>query len=233
MPTIVAYLFTLVLMFGVGVAVERLAYAPLRKRPELVVVIATLAAALVIRGLLSVWQGDTPRALKSPVGNGIVKVFGARIADQRILVVVVSALVIGGLLYVFQKTSLGRQVRALASDREMAQLVGVRSRAISIFAFGVSAMMAGLAGILIAPLSAVDLNFGFSAMVTAFVAAVIGGFGSFAGVIVGGLFIGLLQQVVGGYLAPNYADTLPFVALFIVIAVWPEGLSRNLGKARL
>jgi branched-chain amino acid transport system permease protein len=233
LPILVGYGLALVLMFGVGVVFERVAYAPLVKRPMLTVVIATLAAALVIEGLLSLWQGDTPQTLVSPVGDGVVTVFGANISYQEILVVIVCAVVIGALFYVFQYTSIGRQVRALASDREMAELVGIRSRGISIFAFGVSSMLAGLAGLLIAPLSAVTLTFGFTAMVTAFAAAVLGGFGSLTGVVVGGLFIGLVQQVGGGYLAPNYATTLPFVLLFLVIAIWPQGFSRNIGRTRL
>ena len=233
MPTIAAYAFALVLMFAVGITLERVAYAPLRKRPVLIVVIATLAASLVIEAALSLWWGSTPQALPSPVGNGVVMAFGAPIPDQEILIIIVCLVIISALFYVFHRTSIGRQVRALASDREMAEMVGIRSRRISVFVFAVSATLAGVAGLLIAPLSAVSITFGFSAMITAFVAAVIGGFGSFLGVVIGGLFIGLLQQVVGGYLVPNYADTLPFVVLFIVIAIRPEGLSRTLGGARL
>ncbi len=233
LPIIPGYLLALVLMFGGGVVLERVAYAPLRKRPVLIVVIATLAASIVIGGLLALWQGNTPQTLASPVGTGSFTVDGAHISYQQVLVVAVCAVIVVVLLYVFQRTNFGRQVRALASDREMAELVGVRSRAISIFAFGISAVLAGIAGLLIAPLTAVDLTFGFTAMITAFTAAVIGGFGSLPGVVLGGLFIGLLQQVVGGYLVPNYSETLPFIALFIVIVVRPQGLTRAVGRARL
>ena len=233
LPIIPGYLLALVLMFGGGVVLERVAYVPLRKRPVLIVVIATLAASIVIGGLLALWQGNTPQTLASPVGTGSFTVDGAHISYQQVLVVAVCAVIVVALLYVFQRTTFGRQVRALASDREMAELVGVRSRAISIFAFGISAVLAGIAGLLIAPLTAVDLTFGFTAMITVFTAAVIGGFGSLPGVVLGGLFIGLLQQVVGGYLVPNYSETLPFIALFIVIAVRPQGLTRAVGRARL
>ncbi len=91
-------------------------------------------------------------------------------------------------------------------------------------AFALSAVFAGLAGILVGPLSAVDLNFGFSLMVTAFAAAVIGGFGSLGGVLIGALVIGLVQQLVGGYLWPEFADLLPYILMFVVIALRPEGL---------
>jgi branched-chain amino acid transport system permease protein len=114
----------------------------------------------------------------------------------------------------------------------MAQLCGVRTRRVAIFAFGGSALLAGLAGVLIAPMSNVNLTFGFGIMVTAFAAAVLGGFGSVLGVALGGLIIGLVQQLVGGYVFVNYAETLPFILMFIVIVFRPEGLLGS-AKARL
>jgi branched-chain amino acid transport system permease protein len=224
MPTAAGYAFTLVVMFMVGVLIERVAHAPLRRRPEMIVVIATLAAALAIRAVLGLWFGSQPKRLESPVGDGAVLVFEAAIARQRILIIVVAALVLGALLWAFQRTAFGRQVRAMAADPEMAQLVGVRDRTISIVAFGLSATLAGLAGILIAPLTALNLNFGFGLLIGAFVAAVVGGMGSLGGVVIGAVLVGMLQQVVGSYTFPDYADTLPFIALFLIIAFRPRGL---------
>ncbi|MBX6391443.1 MAG: branched-chain amino acid ABC transporter permease [Frankia sp.] len=233
MPTVAGYLVSLLIMFCVGVAIERIAFAPLRRRSQLVVVISTLAAALVIRAAVSLWQGSNPRQLDTPVGNGAWTIFGAHIAVQRVLIVIVAAVVIAAMLLVFHRTSVGRQVRALASDQEMSQLTGVRDRLVSALAFGLSATLAGLAGILVAPLTQVDLTFGFSAMITAFAAAVLGGFGSLAGVVAGGLLIGLVQQLLGGYVFTDYADVLPFVLMFLVIALRPQGLFAGFGRARL
>jgi branched-chain amino acid transport system permease protein len=166
------------------------------------------------------------------VGDNVVRVLGAVIAYQRLLIIGVSALAVLGLVWLFQRTAFGRQVRALAADPDTARLNGVRARSIAMIAFGMSATMAALAGILIAPLSAVDLNFGFSLMVLAFAAAVIGGFGSLGGVVAGSLVIGLTQQLVGGYIFPAYASTLPFVLLFLMIVVRPTGLV-DLERTRL
>lgn len=232
LPIVVGYLLALVLMFGVGVAIERVAYAPLRKRPPIVVVIATLAAAIVIRGLISVWQGSTPKSLPSPVGDNVVDIAGAAISQQRLLIIGVAAATVVGLLYVFQRTPFGRQVRALAADPETARLQGVRTRIIALLSFGLSAALAALAGLLVAPLSALDLNFGFALMVSAFAAAVLGGFGSLGGVVLGALIIGLMQQLVGGYVIPDYAATVPGVLMFLVLAFRPEGLVK-LGRSRL
>jgi len=232
LPTIPGYVLTIVLMGLIGVLIERVAHAPLRKRPAMVVVIATLAAAIVIRGFISVWQGATPRALDSPVGGGVLRVGGANIAYQRILILIVGAIAVIALLMVFQRTAFGRQVRALAADPETAQLMGVRTKYVAMAAFALSAMLAGLAGLLVAPLGAVELNFGFGLMITAFAAAVLGGFGSLGGVVAGAMVIGIVQQLVGGYVLPEYAATYPAIVLFIVIALRPQGLF-DLARSRL
>jgi branched-chain amino acid transport system permease protein len=224
LPTVLGYVVAIVLMFLVGVVLERLAYAPLRKRPAMSVVIATLAAAIALRGFIAVWQGSTPQSLPSPVGSGVVHIAGAAVAKQRLMIIGVAAIAVLALLYVFQKTSYGRQVRALAHNPDAARLLGVRTRIIAVGAFGMSAALAALAGLLISPLGSVNLDFGFSLMVAAFAAAVLGGFGSFQGVIAGSLIIGLVQQLLGGYVFTNYSTTLPFVLMFAVIAVRPEGL---------
>jgi branched-chain amino acid transport system permease protein len=224
LPTVVGYIFAIVVMFGIGIVLERVAYAPLRSRPPLVVVIATLAAAVVIEGILAVWQGSTPKLLSSPVGNDVWSIDGADIAVQRLVIIAVTAVVILGLILVFARTSIGRQLRAVATDPETAQLYGVHTRTMSVLAFGTSAALATLAGVLVAPLSAADLTFGFDLMVGAFAAAVLGGFGSFGGVALGALAVGLIQQLLGGYVLTGYSETLPFVVMFAVIAIRPKGL---------
>jgi len=223
-PLILGYLLTLVIMFIVGVVLERIAYAPLRRQSPLVVVIATLAAAIIIRGLVRVWRGTAPHSARSPAGNWILNVGGAPISGQRIIVVVSSTIVVALLIYVFTRTPVGRQVRAIASDSEVAQLMGVRSGRLAIGSFVISAILAGIAGLLVAPLRAVDLSLGFNLMLMSFAAAVLGGFGSLGGVVLGGMVIGLVQQLGGSYIAPNYADSFPFILLFLVIIIRPQGL---------
>lgn len=233
LDTIEGYALALACMFVAGVLFERLAYAPLRGRPPVVMLLATLGAGLVIRSSIALWQGTLPVTLASPVGDEVVRIGGAAIAQQRVLIVVVTVLVVSGLLVVFSRTQLGRQLRAVASDRETARLQGVRVNGLSSLAFGISAMLSGLAGILIAPLAPVDPNFGFGIMLSAFAAAILGGFGSLIGVVIAGLAIGLVTQTLGGYLYPDFKDAYPYLLMLLVIAVRPEGLFVNREKARL
>jgi len=225
LPIVLAYAGALALMFGIGVVLERVAYAPLRGRSIHVVVIATLGAAIVIRTVLGLWLGASPVALDTPLRGHLWRVGGAAIAYQRIAIVVVTLLVVAALGWLFGRTDFGRQVRALASDREAARMHGVRSARLSMVAFGLSAALAGLAGVLIGPAtSSFDLTLGFSVMLGGFAAAILGGFGSLTGVVLGGFLIGIVEQLVGGYVLRDYRGAFPFVLMILVIALRPQGL---------
>jgi len=244
------YLVALAIMFVIGVVIERVAYAPLRGREIHVVVIATLAVAIVIRTLLAIWQGGDPRSLQSwfnPGGSlqnflffdqgvlriniGFLGVHDAVINAQRVVIIVVTAVVVVATMWLFARTSFGRQVRAIAADRETARLCGVKVNRLSMLSFGISSCLAGLAGILIGPLQAFDLNLGFTFMLLGFAAAVLGGFGSLGGTVLGGVLIGLTQELFGGQMLPmvaghdalKYRSTLPFVLMLVVIAIKPQG----------
>jgi len=227
------YPIVIVIMALVGMMLERIAVAPLRKRPVFVVVIATLGAALAIRSGILQWQGSDPVSLSSPLTGKLLHVGGAVISYQRVAIVVVTVLVIGLMLWMFSRTSLGRELRAVASDPEMARVYGIRTNRLSLVAWAISGMLAGVAAILIGPLGAIDSTLGFNVMLTGFAAAVLGGFGNLKGVAVAGLLLGLVHQLLGGYLLQNYKDVYPFVLLVLVIAVRPEGLFASDDRARV
>lgn len=223
-PIVVGYIGAVVMMFGVGVAMERLAVAPLRGKSLHVVVIATLGLALAIRSLIALWHGTGTQRLASPVEGDTTSILGASISHQRFLIVVVASVVVLGLVWFFSRTSVGRQLRALAADRDMARLLGVRAGLMSMLGFGLSAALAGVAGVLIGPLGGVEITLGFGIMVNSFAAMVMGGFGSLWGVAIAGLMIGMVERLVGGYVLVDYASSLPYVLMLVVIAMRPEGL---------
>jgi branched-chain amino acid transport system permease protein len=233
LPTVLGYLIAIVALFVIGVLLERIAYAPLRGKSVHVVVISTLGVALVIRAVIGIWQGTLPRSLASPVGQRVWKVAGANISYQRILIVAVTAIAVVALLLLFNRTSIGRQVRALAADSDTAKLQGIRTVRMSMLAWGLSAAVAGLAGVLVGPLAAVDLNLGFGIMLNSFAAAILGGFGSLEGVVVAGLVLGVVNQTFGGYYLRDYKDAYPFVVMILVIAFRPQGLFSRPTSARL
>jgi branched-chain amino acid transport system permease protein len=227
------YLIAVLLMLFVGAGLERAAYAPLRRQPVLVVIISTLGAATAIRAAVNIWQGAVPKPLGSPVHVGGWNVAGGVIPFQSVLTVGTTICVVTLFALMFQRTSIGRQLRALADDREVAQLMGMRVRRLSIAAFAASAGLAGLAGVLIAPLTDATLTLGFNFMLTAFAAAIIGGFGSISGTLAAAMGLGVVQQVVGGYLFPSYSQAIPFVLMIAAILARPSGFVTVARQARL
>jgi branched-chain amino acid transport system permease protein len=236
LPIIAAYAVGVAGAFVVGVLIERVAYKPLRSRPALPpesVLISTLGVGLIIEAIINIWQGSAPENLNSPLGLNTFHLFGASISQQRLLIFIISVVVVIATLLVLRYTSWGRQLRAIAADPDTARLCGIRSGALSTMVFGVSGALAGLAGVLIAPLISVSLTFGFDLMLAAFIAAIAAGFGSIGGTILAALLVGFIQQVIGAYWLQSWASTLPYVALLLILFVRPQGLFTSLSRSRL
>jgi branched-chain amino acid transport system permease protein len=225
-----AYLISLAAVAVIALLLEMLITGPLKGKSVNVILVATLAVGLVIRALLSLWQGADSHPLAGPVGAGYLSIDGAQIAKQRVLLMVVSAVCVIVAMLVFQRTDFGRQVRALAADGEAARICGIRVGRVSRLAFVLSGLLAGVAGLMLAPLNGVDLTFGFNTMLVAFAAVTLGGFTSLAQTAFASLGIGILQQLVGGYIFTQYAAVLPFAVMLIAVIARPKGV---LGSSQL
>ena len=230
--TPVAYLLTVIAVFIVGMLIERIGYAPLRKYSLLTILISTFALALGLRSLIVLWQGTNPKTLPSPVGSGIWKLFGAAIPYQNILIVVATLVLLLFLIALLQKTPLGRQVRALSADRETAMLQGIRVTWLSVMMFGLSAALAGLAGLLVAPTLSVTPTLGFSLLLTSFAALVLGGFDRIGGTVAAAIAISIVTQLLTGYVSPNYSEAYPFIILLVALILKPEGLIKGTTSVR-
>jgi branched-chain amino acid transport system permease protein len=234
LPLIVAYLTAIVAMFLVGVMLERVSVAGLRNKNVMLGVMATFGASYVISTVYEIWQGPNPKYLASIFPATLnFHVGPVVITPQEILVAAVCGVIIFITILVFQRTAVGREVRAVAADREVAQLYGVNVRRLSLLAWGTSAALAGVAAVLISPLGAVDPSLGAPLMLSAFAAATLGGFGNIGGAMVGALFLGLAQQLAGAYVNSAYAGIWPFVIMIIAIAVRPQGLLARATGQRL
>jgi branched-chain amino acid transport system permease protein len=227
---ILMYILVPAFLFVVGVIIERVGYAPLRNRNPLTIVISTFALGLAIRSGLVVWQGSEPHNLPPPYDHTI-NVLGAVVPAQSILTIAVT-IAIGAVLYVmFMRSSFGRQVRALAADREAAILQGIRVKRLSPLIFGLSAALAGLAGILVAPVLAVSSGLGFGLLLSSFAAVILGG-ERLGGVAFAAVFVAVAQALATAYVNPNYGDAYPFLILVVVLAVRPQGLVRMVSGVR-
>lgn len=219
-----SYTLAIVAMFVFGVVMERIVHAPLRGRSVHVIVIATLGIALVIRSVIVLWQGPRQQRLPGPFGYDVVMIGGARVPFQSLLIIGVTSATVLALSLVFARTQFGRRVRAVAADRVTAQLQGIPVGRLSMIAFGLSAALSALAGVLVAPTQALTPGLGFGPMLFAFAAAILGGFGRIGGVVVGAIAMGLSQQWLAGYVSPALSDIYPFMIMLAVIAIRPSGL---------
>jgi branched-chain amino acid transport system permease protein len=139
-------------------------------------------------------------------------------------VIVVTLVVFGLIQFMLQRTSLGRQVRAVSSDREAALLQGIRASRLTMIMFGLSASVAAIGGLLIAPILSASPTLGFDLLLSSFAAIVLGGFDRVGGAMAAAILVGVIQQVLGGYVSPNWNEAYPYLILLVALMARPEGL---------
>ncbi len=218
-----ALLVAVPVMFGLGALVQRgiLSFAvgkPLENQ-----LLVTLGLALLIDNGLLMYFGPNPQSVSLP-GNRGIDVFGAVATTSRLLAFGV-ALVLAVLLYLLlQRTRLGTAIRAVAASDSGAQLVGIDTRRIYMLVFALGTACAGAAGVLVAPLVTIEPTSGELFNIIAFVVVVLGGMGNVIGALVGGLLIGLTEQL-GALLLPGQSPLLAvFVVFVLVLFLRPQGL---------
>jgi branched-chain amino acid transport system permease protein len=206
--------------------IERLAYRPLRGSFRLAPLISAIGMSILLMNLAQVLQGPTNKSLP-PLITGSITFLGGGVVvpTKRILIVVVTILLLAVFWYLVQRTPLGRAQRACEQDRRMAALLGIDvDRTISI-TFVMGAALAAVAGLLyVIEYGSVNFADGFVPGVKAFTAAVLGGIGSLPGAVLGGLLIGLIEALWGGYVSSDYKDVAAFSILAIVLIFLPSGL---------
>jgi len=208
----------------VGGLVERWAVAPARDAEVASVIIITIGVSMILRGLTEILLGKGNHGLPHFSGEAPIKFLGATILPQSLWVLAVGALIVLGLNLFFGRTRIGKGVLATSYDRLAAQLVGVDVRRVLTLSFVLSAGIGAVGGVLITPMSTVAYDTGMMLGLKGFVAATLGGLGSGPGAVFGGLFLGLIEALTAGYISSAYKDAVPFVLVFIVLVLRPQGL---------
>jgi len=154
-----------------------------------------------------------------------IQIAGASISALVIVMVAVAGLMMWGLHLLVQRTTLGRSIRAVAEDREMAAIMGVNVRRVISLTFFMGSALGGAGGVLVGLYyTQIDFFMGYSAGLKAFTAAVLGGIGNIRGAMLGGLILGLVESLAVTFLNPAYKDVVAFVLLILVLVVRPTGL---------
>jgi branched-chain amino acid transport system permease protein len=217
-----------------GVVIERFAYRPLRDAPRIAPLITALGVSFFLENAALLLWGASYRSYNTSAfvsfSSGI-HVGPLNIDNMRIMVIVLSVALMVGLRLLVDRTTLGRQMRAVAIDREAAEMLGINvDFTISATSF-IGSVLAGVAGVMAGLVfNQIYTLMGFVAGLKAFTAAVVGGIGSIAGAVLGGFVIGVAESMITGYISSTYTNLLVFGILIVVMLLRPSGL---LGRVQL
>jgi branched-chain amino acid transport system permease protein len=214
---------TLIVAAAFGVLLERLFIRPIVGAPEFTLVIATFAIGLIIRALIRIHWQDNTFFLPAPYAGPAFAVGPLRVNPSYLVIIGCTAALVALLVLFFQQTRLGKAMRAVASNETAARLMGISVNTVFGSAWALSAAIGALAGLLLAPVIGINPEFGHI-IIKALVAAVIGGFGSLGGAVVGGLLLGLLETYAGAMFGAALKEIIPFGILIAFLLVRPQGL---------
>ncbi|MEO6505038.1 MAG: branched-chain amino acid ABC transporter permease [Terrimesophilobacter sp.] len=222
---LIVMLLSMLLTGVAGVAIERLAYRPLRSAPRLAVLITAVGASFSLEYGVSAIAGPNPRSFPVRLEGGVFGVLGARISLPQIILMVIAALLMFGLNTYIQKTSTGRAMRSIALDMKGSLLMGVNVDAVITRTFFIGSALAGAAGVMAgAYYGKIDFLMGFIIGLKAFTAAVIGGIGNIKGAMLGGLVLGLVEAFGSDLFGGQWRDVFAFGVLILFLTLRPTGI---------
>jgi branched-chain amino acid transport system permease protein len=190
----------------------------------------TFGFGLVMEDAFRLAFGPNPYRPETPIRGG-VELAGVFVPSYRIFLIAIGALIIAGVALVVYRTRLGAMVRAAAYDRNMAASLGVPVQWVYAGAFAFGTALAGLAGVLLAPIYSVFPTMGRDFILLAFTVVIVGGMGSIAGAVVAGLFLTQVQAIASLYISPVWTDPIVFGIMVLMLIVRPQGLFGRLGHA--
>ncbi len=207
-----------------GALFERVVIHPARKASVVTVIIITIGASVAVRGAALLTWGTQSYPLPPFSPGEPWRFFGAIMNRQNIWVLALSLLLVVLLFTFFERTILGKALKACAVNRLAASLMGISPQLMSLFSFTVSALLGALAGIVITPITTATYDMGLMLGLKGFVAAVLGGLTSPAGAVVGGFLLGVLEALGAGLISSGYKDAIAFFVLLLVLLKRPCGL---------
>lgn len=208
-----------------GVVLERVVIRPILGQPAFSIVMLTIGVGYVLRGIITMIPdiGTSTHVLAAPFANQVVRAAGLVIGAEQLVVVGVTGVLCLLLFLMFRYSKLGIAMQASSQNQLAAYYMGIPVQRFNGLVWGLAAALAAVAGLLLAPITFVHANMGFIAL-KAFPAAVVGGFGSLPGAIVGGLIIGVVESFSGFYLPEGFKDVAPYVVVLLMLVLKPNGL---------
>ena len=219
-----------IIVFGLvallGVALERVAYRPLRKANRLAAVVSALGASIVFQNAVMLIYGARVYVYpENLIPTLTFNIFGLNVPLMRVIVIV-SSLVLMLALYAFiNRTRMGTAIRAVAIDQGAARLMGINVDRVISLVFFIGAGLGGVAGVMVGTYyGQIDFTMGWSYGLKAFTAAILGGIGNIPGAMIGGLLLGVIEALGASYLAMAWKDAIAFLVLILILIIRPTGL---------
>jgi branched-chain amino acid transport system permease protein len=232
-PTVLSIPLPVVVVTVVGMLLNQLAIKPIRQPSVLSIVIATIGASFFIRGIAMMIWGKTPFDLPPFSGRNPLPFLGAVVQPQGLWVMGCLVVVVIVLTIFFDRTIMGKALRACAVNPNASSLVGINVRFMVLISFALSAAVGALGGIVITPISLMEYDRGAMLAVKGFSACVLGGIGNFPGAVTGGLLIGLIESFGAGLISSGYKDVFALLVLLAVLFVRPNGLFGNIEISKI
>jgi len=206
-----------------GIVIERVLIRPIVKAPEFTLVIATFAIGLLIKGAISIRFGDSPNTIDGPFGAEPIVAAGLRFNPTALWICACTARVTILVIAFFRYTRLGKAMRAVSVNVEAAMLMGIRVERVYRWSWAISTAIGALAGLLVAPLIGINPEIG-QLILRGLLGAVIGGFTSVPGALVGGVAVGLVETYSGVLVGTTFKNLVPFLLLMVLLVFRPQGL---------
>jgi branched-chain amino acid transport system permease protein len=234
-PYIPSLLLAVTCTFGVGILMDRIAYRPLMKHGLVSVLLATIGFSFILKGIARIVWGGKGDYLAFPplISPEPIRVAGIMVMSQQLVVLGAAVVVMVAFAVFFKTTRFGKWMQATASNPRAATLVGIRTGRVYMYTFAVGAAVAGAAAVLMAPLTLLYPDIGFILFIKGFAAAVLGGLTSVPGAIVGGLLVGILEQLAAGYVHTSFQDVSAFVVIMFSLIFLPTGILGMRGIRRI
>ena len=223
-PYWLSFLIAIAGMALLGAVFNLTVYYPLRHRSYLPVLISTIGASIFLSNGMLALYGPQPQVLQGWLETPGFQLGPVYLDSQYLVILAVALILVAFQYWLFERTLFGKKLQATSQDKEMAALLGIPVALMIMFTFIYSAVLGGIAGILVAPVLFVSIQMGSTIALKAFAATIIGGFGDVAGAIVGGLAIGLVETFGAAYISAPYKDAFAFVVLIFFLALRPQGI---------
>jgi branched-chain amino acid transport system permease protein len=207
-----------------GVIIERVAVAPVSGGPERHEWLVSTAGVsfILLNAMTLIWTRETVRFPK-PFGEQVLRIGGAGLLPQEGFVIVAAVVVVGVLLLVLERTQIGRAFRAVAFNREAAELMGINSRLMAVGAYGLSGALAGLAGNLVGPITNVNAAMGLNLLIKGFIAAIVGGIGNPWGIVAAAVLLGIAEASLS-FAIGAWREAALLVLVIVLLGFRPTGL---------